>query len=468
MAEVQPFRGVTYDPERVDLGAVLSAPYDVINPGQQAAYYDRDPHNAVRIVLNRAEGDGRYEAAASDLRQWLADGVLRVDAAPALYVHRHTFTAPGRGRLSRLGLIAAVRLEPWATGAVKPHEHTMPGPKQDRLKLLQATGADTEPIWVFHPDLGDALTSRLQRIAMSRPTLATDFSPVPGAGEDPEAERHELWRVDDPGHVRELATVASALQLYIADGHHRYETALHHAEQVGGGPDDPSRFKLMLLSPLEDPGLLVLPTHRLVRPADGYSLGTALETLAQRGWKWVPASDTAGLLDMLRAAPAPNHIGFGLYANGRRSYHEGMMVGPEVELLPEAIADLDVALIHHGILAPLLGVGEAELAAGSHVAYARDAGEVVTRVDRGEFHLGVLLRPPTLAQVQAVADAGESMPQKSTYFWPKPASGLVMALQSGLAEEAPGKIRSKCRHTDIDARRTATSSRSCRASMSRP
>jgi uncharacterized protein (DUF1015 family) len=439
VADVQPFLGITYDPERVDLGSVLSAPYDVINPEQQAAYYDRDPHNAVRIVLNRAEGDGRYEAAASDLRAWLADGVLRRDAAPALYVHRHTFAAPdGAGRLARLGLIAAVRLEPWATGAVKPHEHTMPGPKEDRLKLLQATAADTEPIWVFHPDLGDAMTSRLKRIVKTEPTLAADFSPVPGAGEQPETERHELWRIDEPREVKELATVASEMQLYIADGHHRYETALHHAELVGGGPDDPSRFKLMLLSPLEDPGLLVLPTHRLVRPADGYNLGTALETLAQRGWKWVPASDTAGLLDMLRATPAPNHIGFGLYANGRRSYHEGIVAGPEVELLPKAVAALDVALIHHGILAPLLGVGEAELAAGSHVAYARDAGEVIGRVDSGELDFGLLLRPPTLAQIQAVADAGESMPQKSTYFWPKPASGLVMALQSGLSEAGRG------------------------------
>ncbi|MDP9325873.1 MAG: DUF1015 domain-containing protein, partial [Candidatus Dormibacteraeota bacterium] len=271
MADIQPFRGVTYDPERVDLGAVLSPPYDVINPEQQDVYYDRDPHNVVRIVLNREGGDGRYAAAAKDLRAWLREGVLRQDEQPAVYVHRQTFAAPdGSGRMSRLGLIAAVRVEPWEKGAVKPHEHTMPGPKEDRLKLLQATGADTEPIWVFHPDLGDAMTSRLKRIAKTEPFLSADFTAEGGPGGQPATEHHELWRVDDRGEARDLAQVASEMQLYIADGHHRYETALHHAQTAGGGREDPSRFKLMLISQREDPGLLVLPTHRLVRLPEGH------------------------------------------------------------------------------------------------------------------------------------------------------------------------------------------------------
>ncbi|MGB2940651.1 MAG: DUF1015 domain-containing protein [Candidatus Dormiibacterota bacterium] len=437
MADVQPFRGVTYDPERVDLASVLSPPYDVISPEQQEAYYGRDPHNVVRIVLNREEGDGRYAAAAKDLQSWLADGVLRQDEQPALYVHRHTFASPdGGGRISRTGLIAAVRVEPWEKGKVKPHEHTMPGPKEDRLRLLEATGADTEPIWVFHPDLGDAMATRLKRVVKTEPDLAADFVAVEASGKEADPERHELWRVDGR-EMKDLALVASEMQLYIADGHHRYETALHHAKEARQGRDDPSRFKLTLISQLQDPGLLVLPTHRLIRVPEGFSLGEALGTLSQRGWKWVPAVDTAELLDLLAAAPGPNNVGFGLYAAGRRSYWEGMIVGPEVELLPKSVAALDVALVHHGILAPLLGVGEGELAAGTHVAYARDAGEVISRVDSGEFDCGMLLRAPTLAQIKAVADAGESMPQKSTYFWPKPASGLVMALQTPESRALP-------------------------------
>jgi uncharacterized protein (DUF1015 family) len=257
-----------------------------------------------------------------------------------------------------------------------------------------------------------------------------------GAGEP---DRHELWRVEDDKTLRELSQVAARVQLYIADGHHRYETALHHAEEAGATTmDDPSRFKLMLISQLQDPGLLVLPTHRLVRVPHGFDLGTALDTLAQRGWQSVTAGDTAQLLQVLAAQPGPNNPGFGLYTPGTWAYWEGIMAGPEVERLPPSIAKLDVALIHHGILAPLLGIGEAELAAGSNVAYARDPGEVIARVDGGEFGFGLFLRPPTLAQVQAVADAGESMPQKSTFFWPKPPSGLVLALQSGMPAEAPG------------------------------
>ncbi len=235
----------------------------------------------------------------------------------------------------------------------------------------------------------------------------------------------------------ELAA-GGAEQRHDGEGAAPFGEAEGQDQTAGGGREDPSRFKLMLISQLEDPGLVVLPTHRLVRAAEGHDLAGALATLAQRGWKWVPAGDTAELLDFLATTPGPNHVGFGLYAAGRPSYWEGMIVGPEVELLPRSVAALDVALIQHGILAPLLGIGEEALAAGTHVAYARDAGEVIARVDSGEFDFGLLLRPPTLAQIQAVADAGESMPQKSTYFWPKPASGLVMALQRDLPGEEPG------------------------------
>ena len=187
--------------------------------------------------------------AASELRAWLSEGTLRRDERPAFYVHRQRF-----GGRARLGLLAAVRLEPWSTGAVRPHEHTMPGPKEDRLQLMQATGADTEPIWVFHPDPGAEMRGRLSVVTERPPDLAAEFTPEGG-----DAEAHELWRVDAPADVEAIAAAASALQLYIADGHHRYETALHHAEASGGGPDDATRFKLMLLTAEEDPGLSCCP-----------------------------------------------------------------------------------------------------------------------------------------------------------------------------------------------------------------
>ena len=432
MADVRPFRGVTYDPARVALDSVISPPYDVISPRQQEAYYARDPHNFVRVILNRAPGAERYHAAARDLEAWLEESVLRRDPEPSFYVHRVTFDVPRTGgstRVSRTGLLAAVRLEPWAAGAVRPHEHTMPGPKQDRLSLMEATHADTEPIWVFHPDPGRELIGALEAIAAEPPTLHATFRPVANVPGAESVESHELWRVSDPATVAQLARVASAVPLYIADGHHRYETALHHAQQAGGGPEDASRFKVMLLSAMEDPGLLVLPTHRLVKLPAGHTLGELLGGLMSWGWVSEQPAGLGDLVARLATPSPPGTLGFGLIAERRHTYLEGVVPAAELAGLAPSIAALDVGLLHNGVLRPLLGIGEAELAAGVVVAYSRDAAEVEARVRQGEFDLGILTRAPSLAQVQAVADAGENMPQKSTYFWPKPASGLVMMLQ---------------------------------------
>jgi uncharacterized protein (DUF1015 family) len=436
VADVRPFRGVTYDPAAVDPAAVLCPPYDVISPRQQEAYYARDGRNFVRVVLNRDEGAMRYTGAATALHAWLDEGVLRRAGAPAFYVHRHTFKAPtgvtgiaAGTETTRTGVIAAVRLEPWSAGAVRPHEHTMPGPKADRLELMRATAADTEPIWVFHPDPGAAVRDALATITEAPPTLVADFTPEPSSEERPDPERHALWEVSDPAEVRSLQASLSAVQLYIADGHHRYETALFHAEEVGGGPDDASRFKVMLISPMEDPGLLALPTHRLVKLPPGRTLGDLLARLRTWGWRSEQPATLTALLDRLARPPALNHTGFGLLAERRYGCYEGMIASPEVELLPRALRTLEVALLHQGILGPLLGIDAAVAAAGTHLAYSRDPLEVRDRVVRGEFDLGIFLRPPLLAQVRDVADAGENMPQKSTYFWPKPTSGLVLALQ---------------------------------------
>jgi uncharacterized protein (DUF1015 family) len=427
LADVRPFAGVTYDPARVDLSRVLCAPYDVISPRQQAAYVARDPHNAVRIVLNPAPGQARYAAAAAALHAWLVEGVLRRAEEPAFYVHRHTFEVAG-GSVSRTGLVAAVRLEPWDTRAIRPHEHTMPGPKEDRLELARATHADVEPIWLFHPDPGGELRGAMDRLVAREPILETEFQPEGSGDETVAVERHELWAVTDEATNRDLADVAGRVPLYIADGHHRYETALYHADESGGPEDAATRFKVMLLSAAEDPRLIVLPTHRMVKLSGGHSLQNAISQLQIRGWTVAETAGLNGLMARLSAPPGTNRVGFGLFVAGRSTYLEGV-AGPDVRNLPRSVAALDVGLVHEGILRPLLGIGPEELAAGRAVTYSRDPREVEARVSAGEFDFGLLMRPPTLAQIQAVADAGENMPQKSTYFWPKPASGLLMALQ---------------------------------------
>jgi uncharacterized protein (DUF1015 family) len=394
----------------------------------------------VRIVLNPAPGEARYSEAAAALQSWLLEGVLRHPARAALYVHRHTFEAPGRGRLTRTGLVAALRLEPWSTGAIRPHEHTMPGPKQDRLELMRATHADTEPIWVFHPDPTGEMRHRLQQVSARQPIIDTEFVAEPDSGTAPAAERHQVWSVDDPSEMLGLAAVAGALPLYIADGHHRYETALFHAEESGGLDDAPTRFKVMLLSAAEDPGLLVLPTHRMLRVEEG-AMHSAMTRLAAEGWTNDDVADRDVMEARLGSPAGPGRFGFGVLAGGRFGYLEGPIPAGAVAGLAPSIAALEVGLLHELILRPLLGIGPDELAAGERVAYSRDVGEVAARVGTGDFNLGIFVRPPTLAQIQAVADAGENMPQKSTYFWPKPASGLIMALQGRSREPGTGPIR---------------------------
>ncbi len=278
---------------------------------------------------------------------------------------------------------------------------------------------------------------RLESATAGEPMLDVAFRAEPDAGEPGPAERHQLWAVRDPARVRGLAAVAGALPLYIADGHHRYETALFHAGEAGGPDDAATRFKVMLLSAAEDPGLLVLPTHRMVR-ADPELMHGAMTRLAAEGWTNENIADLAGMTARL-ALPVPEaKLGFGVFTRGRFGYLEGAVPEQAIAQLAPSIAELDVGLLHEGILRPLLGIGPEELAAGERIGYARDAAEVEARVRAGEFDIGILMRPPTLTQIQAVADAGESMPQKSTYFWPKPPSGLLMALQEPGTRLDPG------------------------------
>jgi len=425
MSDVRPFRPVTYDPNKFALARVLCPPYDVINPAQQRAYYDRDPHNFVRIALNREPGEARYADAARCLREWLASGVLTQGHEPALLVHRHTF---GGGSETRLGVIAAVRLEPWESGAVKPHEHTMAGPKEDRLALASATNADSEPIWVFYPDPMSEVEKLLQSFIARPAWRSCDFAPVStdASGAEP-VERQELWQIAGNDAER-LAARLSALHLYIADGHHRYETALARSRQVEGGNDDASRFKLMLLTSMHDPGLRVLPTHRLIK-APPEVIHAMNNELRLWGWRTQDCGGLEDLLGRLAQPAAEGRLGFGVVAGGRFAYMEGIVASPAVESLPPPLADIDVAVLHAGVLGPLLGIGAEAVTGGENITFSRDPGEVVTRVEAGEYDLGIFVRAPTLTQIKHVADSGASMPQKSTYFWPKPPSGLVMALQ---------------------------------------
>src|SRR6266542_2172712 len=266
MADVRPFRGLRFDPRRVDVGAVLCPPFDVMSPSEQRDYHARDPHNVVRIELGPGPADptapgNRYDAAAQVLKTWRAEGVLVEEERPAFYLHEHTFPLGGKS-VTRRGVIVVGRLHAWDAGQVLPHEGTRAGPKQDRLALMRATHANVSPLWLLYDDADRAVSGAL--------SSGWALDPIFDASAD--GERHVLRALVDPSALRGAIDAFERRPLYIADGHHRYETAQHYRDErravAGPGPDAGHEFAMMLLVALGDPGLVVLPTHRLVRGLD--------------------------------------------------------------------------------------------------------------------------------------------------------------------------------------------------------
>jgi uncharacterized protein (DUF1015 family) len=441
MSEIAPFRALRYNPQLVpDLGLVVSPPYDVISPEGQVRYHARHPYNVVRLILAQDASPGtaeptRYERAGSAFRQWLAEGILRRDPEPALYLVEETFSLGPGNRVRRRGFVAMVRLAAYEERVVLPHERTFARYKADRLALMRAAPADLEPILGFYPGPAEAVRAALERGMAAAPVV--DFS-------DEDGTRQRLWMLRDRGEVRAIAEALRDRPVVIADGHHRYETALQFraerraaAGAPGEGDRRPHEFVLMHLSCADDPGLVILPTYRLIRQRPPLQRAALPEALG-RFFRVEPRPlDTgqlsrslppvlAELADRGRQAPA-----FAVYAGGPAIFQLTLQERGIVEELQAAghsaaYARLDVAILHHLVLERILGMRAAGTAEDA-IAYTRDAGQAVQAVAAGEAHLAVLQNPPLVSQVEAVALAGERMPQKSTYFFPKLVSGLLIS-----------------------------------------
>ena len=438
MAEVRAFQGVRYEPSRVgSIADVVCAPYDVITPSAQAECYARSEHNAVRLELGRDEpGDGadrnRYTRAAEYLQTWLREGVLRRDEAPSLYVYEESFGVDGQTRRRR-GLFAVVRLEEWERRVVLPHERTMPRPRADRLNLLRACRANLSPILSLCEDPSGHIAGLLDAATCQAPVVEFRLSPGAVAAA---ATGHRLWRLSEPRAAESIARDLSERPLYIADGHHRYETALEYWREVkatGAGLDHPAAWVLMLLADVADPGLLVLPTHRLVR-LSGLRRSGLLERLAglfsvQR-LDGGPGERLTDLLDEMarRSGAAP---AFGVAGLEPGVLHL-LTAEPSASFdtwLPRdrspAWRRLDVTVLHGVILQGLLGLAGEEPGDGGRLAYTRDPAAALSAVSSGEYDLAFFLNPTRVEQIREVAQAGDRMPEKSTYFWPKPPAGVV-------------------------------------------
>ncbi len=435
MADLRPFRGLRYRVGGADAGRVLAPPYDVISPRQQAALYELSPYNVIRLEHPRETGEARYRSAAETLARWRGEGVLAPEERPALYLYEQVFTHGGQS-YRRRAVLGRVRLEPFETGVIRPHEYTLAKPKADRLALLRATRANISPIFGLVDDRTGAFARALAEVA-ARPVLdAQDFT---GQG-------HRLSVIDDPAAIARLTAAAAGAVVYIADGHHRYETALAYREelrQAAGATwsgEEPANFVLMALTATTDPGLLILPIHRLVRPrahpadlvaALGYAFtvedagpldrGDAcvalLRAMARRG-------HGTSVFGVVGLEPGRLHL---LTLRDRAAVEARMPAGHG-----PAWKALDVNVLQYGVLEPLLGIDAAALTAGEHVEFTEDAAEALAAVQTGRVPLAFLVNATRTEQIIAVADAGDRMPQKSTYFYPKLGTGLVInALEEG-------------------------------------
>lgn len=375
MAGVFPFHGLRFDPAVVGpLDKVVAPPYDVIADEAVAELRDRSPYNVVRLTRPGAD----YQAAARQEAEWLGSGALCEEPARALYVHEQQVD----GGEPRRGIVAAVRLRPYESGEVLPHERTHRGPKEDRLRLYRATATSFEPLWFVYQGAGSVISDLLVEATATKPTY--DFA-------SPEGGRNRLWVVTDPDWAAAVTTAFDPLPLLIADGHHRYETALAYAEEVDGPQDAASRFALVLLVDIGDPGLKVLPTHRVMRLAPVRVTGGE------------PKPTLEATLAAIRGVMAA-----GYYAAG------------EYSVLPLEGA-LPLVELHRQVIDNLLGKRSAE----DVLLYTRDPEEAVRWVDEGRGQAAFFLDAPDLAVVLTAAQAGKTLPQKSTYFHPKPPSGMV-------------------------------------------
>jgi uncharacterized protein (DUF1015 family) len=406
MALVSPFRALRYDPVRVgDLGALVAPPYDVISPAQQDALYDRSPWNVVRLILPREPE--RADAAAATLRAWMTEGVLVRDADPALYFYSQEFSLKDGSRHRRDGVLCRLGLEEFRTGVVRPHERTLPGPKADQLALLRATGAYLSPIFGLY----SRARERLRDVAGVAGAPAIEIRQEHG-------EVHRVWRVDDADAVARVAAALAPETIFIADGHHRYETALaYRAERGAGGP----RSILAFISNMEEEGLHVLPTHRLLRVPLRLPAAEFEERLRE----------CFAVAPLDAATPRPAGAIDVVLPDRRLRLHARAAAAACLVHLPPSVRRLEVALLHGAILEPILGAGSRDL------EFTHDDAEATLAVVSGRGSAAFLLNPPTVAEVRAVCLAGELMPEKSTYFYPKLASGLVFDLVAEPAAYAP-------------------------------
>lgn len=435
MAKIAPFRGLRYNLERIgDPSLVVSPPYDSISPSLQQVLYARSPFNAVRLVLGEEfPGDddlnNRYSRAAADFTLWQQQGVLQREEQPSLYLYDQEFVDDAGQREVRQGFMALVRLEDFFSGVIKPHEQTLPVVRQDRLNLIQACQGNLSPIFSVYSDPCGVLEVLAKREKTEPPAVSLT---------DDDGVQHRVWAVSDPGLLKKAHDLLDSKTLFLADGHHRYEAALAYrdamrAQHPGYSGKEQFNYVLMYFTNMETQGMLIRPTHRLIGGLQGFRLETFLTRLRHYfdvetvSFALQTSEGRTAARDALAQRGEQRHT-LGFYFGGDDLLFLSLSDDQVMDQFfdakaPKVLRLLDVSVLHRLVLEDLLqitpegGPGE--------VSYVRSFDEAIAEVQRGERQFSVLMNPTCMKDVRDVANAGEKMPQKSSYFDPKLLSGLV-------------------------------------------
>lgn len=433
MAEIKAFKGYRYNLEKLnDLTSVITPPYDVIDKEAQDRFYQANPFNYIRLELGKKYPDDSninnvYTRAKDTFSTWVKENVLVQETRPALYLYRQEFQINAITYI-RTGFISALKAEDYSFGQVLPHEETLPKHKADRLELMRTTQANFSPIFGLYSDRSKSIDhTLLESIKEKQPNIeVTDWS----------GEKHRLWVITDEKVIDTVVDKMKSMKIYIADGHHRYETAVTYAKEMALEGQEGYDHIMITLVNLFDEGLVVLPTHRLVKNLTDFGLPQFLDRIKNFfNVISVPMleSNKASLNNLLKfmAKSGESSHSFGLYGGKDNLYMLELKSDSILEEIngtdkSSAWRNLDVTILHSLILENILGIGAKERASEEFLSYTRDDLYAIEAVDQGDFQLSLFMNPPKVEEVTQIAGAGEKMPQKSTFFYPKIISGLVI------------------------------------------
>lgn len=419
MAEIKAFRALRFCTEQAgNISELTCPPYDIISEEERLAFLEKNPHNIIRLELPR--GEEPYAKAEETLSMWLAETILRRDTDPGLYLYEEEFEAYGETHRLK-GFISLVRLEEFSAGVVLPHEETLSKAKADRFELMKATNCNFSQIYCLYMDEEHQTLARID--ALSKDTPRYEFSDG--------VVTHRLWLVNDPVAIRAVREDFADRKLYIADGHHRYETALNYrnACREAGTADPAQDYVMMMLVDMQHPGLVVFPTHRLIRGLADFDSAVLLERCREQ-FDVCAMDHKEDIESVLSEQYAKDKKAFAFY-DGGEGWH--LLVLRELSVMAQLLPDksaasqgLDVSVLHSLILERMLGIDKENMAQQTNLTYTRSLPEALASVQSGESQCAFLLNPTRVEEIRDVAAAGEKMPQKSTYFYPKLITGLVM------------------------------------------